>query len=63
MMTSRTPGRSSNAVGSTVPVRYDPNEPTSAGIDTHFRNWFIPGLLFAMGLVFTLGGFLARRRC
>lgn len=51
------------AVGSTVPVRYDPNEPTSAGIDTHFRNWFIPGLLFAMGLVFTLVGFLARRRC
>lgn len=47
-------------VGSTVPVRYDPSEPSSAGIDTHFRNWFVPGLLFLMGLFFTVFGYFVR---
>ena len=40
------------AVGATVPVRFDPADPTSAAIDTHFRNWFPAGLLFVMGRSF-----------
>ncbi|MBL9119579.1 MAG: DUF3592 domain-containing protein [Phycisphaerae bacterium] len=48
------------SVGAVVPVRYDPNDPTSASIDTAFRNWFVPGLIFVMALVFTGIGFSIR---
>lgn len=47
-------------LGATVPVRYDPNDPSSAAIDTAFRNWFVPGLIFVMALVFTGLGFSIR---
>jgi Protein of unknown function (DUF3592) len=48
------------SVGATVPVRYDPGDPASADIDTAFRNWFVPGLVFGVALVFTILGFSMR---
>jgi hypothetical protein len=44
------------AIGSPVPVRFDPTNPNVAAINTPFRNWFIPGLLGTIGLVFALIG-------
>ena len=51
------------AVGDTVPVLYNPKQPDDAMIDTQFRRWFLPGLFFAMGLVFTLVGWGGSRSC
>ncbi len=50
-------------IGSSVPVRFDPANPNVAAINTPFRNWFIPGLLGTMGLIFAfLGGGIWTRR-
>ena len=50
-------------IGSSVPVRFDPSNPNVAAINTPFRNWFIPGLLATIGLVFTfLGGGIWMKR-
>lgn len=50
------------AIGSQVPVRYDPAQPSVAAVDTTFRNWFAPGLVAAVGLVMTGVGFGFRLR-
>ena len=42
--------------GTKVPVRYNPDNPSDADIDTVFRAWFVPGLIAIMGIVFTFIG-------
>lgn len=43
----------SHKVGQTVKVRYDPQKPNSAEIDSGLSNWFVPGCL----MVFAIGAF------
>lgn len=52
------------AVGATVPVRYNPADPTDATIDTWFRLWGFPLIFLAAGLIeIVVGiGFLAVAR-
>lgn len=47
-------------VGETVPVRYDPAQPSRADVDTPFRRWFLTGLLGAMAVIPTGIGLFAR---
>lgn len=44
----------SHKVGQVVKVRYDPQQPHTAEIDSGLSNWFVPGclLVFAMGAFF-----------
>jgi hypothetical protein len=39
------------AVGATVPVRYNPADPTDASIDTWFRLWGFPLIFLAVGVL------------
>jgi hypothetical protein len=48
-------------IGSTVPIRYHPQNPSDAAVDTPFRNWFPAGLVGVAGLGFTLAGWAFRR--
>lgn len=52
------------AVGATVPVRYNPADPTDATIDTWFRLWGFPLIFLGAGLIeIVVGiGFLAVAR-
>ncbi|MBL9147217.1 MAG: DUF3592 domain-containing protein [Phycisphaerae bacterium] len=42
--------------GTKVPVRYNPDNPSDADIDTVLRAWFVPGIIGIMGIVFTFIG-------
>ena len=44
----------SHQVGQTVSVRYDPNNPDSAEIESRLSNWLAPGcfMVFALGTLF-----------
>ena len=44
-------------IGSTVPVRYDPADPESAGVNTFLALWFAVIFLAIIGVVFTALGF------
>lgn len=35
-----------------VPVRYNPDNPTEAALDTPFENWFFPGMFCMFGVLF-----------
>jgi hypothetical protein len=39
------------AVGATVPVRYNPADPSDASIDTWFRLWGFPLIFLAVGVL------------
>jgi hypothetical protein len=44
------------SVGQQVKVLYDSRNPQQAEIDSMVSQWFVPGCMLAMGLMFTLGG-------
>jgi len=44
----------SNSIGDKVPVLYLPDSPSEAIMDKGLLNWFGPGLLSFMGIIFTL---------
>jgi hypothetical protein len=48
-------------IGDTVPIRYHPQNPSMAAVDTAFRTWFPAGLVGVAGLGFTLAGWAFRR--
>ena len=50
--------RAGYSVGQQVKVLYDARNPQQAEIDSMVSQWFVPGCLLAMGLMFTIGGLL-----
>jgi len=48
----------SYSVGQQVKVLYDIGNPQQAEIDSLSSQWFVPGCMLAMGLLFTIGGLL-----
>ena len=46
------------SVGQQVKVLYDAGNPQQAEIDSMSSQWFVPGCMITMGLMFTIGGWL-----
>ena len=46
----------SHSVGQGIAVRYDPENPQLAAVDSAVATWFVPGCTIAMGLLFLVMG-------